>query len=111
MKLIYVAGKYSGDSYEDIDSNIIKAELASVQLIKNGWAVFTPHLNTRHFEKYTDIKNEVYYQMDIEILTRCDAIFMLDNYADSVGANHEHDVAYKYNLDIYFQEDGYPQCK
>lgn len=78
--LIYVSGPYQGKTWSAIEDNIQKAEHASVQLLKLGWAVITPHKNTSHYEKYTPYlphTYEFYLSRDFEIIRRCDAIFVL----------------------------------
>jgi hypothetical protein len=111
MRLIYVAGKYSGKDFYEIDRHILTAKLASVQLLKRGWAVITPHLNTCHFElfeKEIGYTHEDWLKMDFVMLERCDAIFMLENWQQSKGATMELEFAKEKGLKIYFEKDGYP---
>ena len=114
MKLIYVAGKYSGSNYSEIENNIRRAEKASMKLWARGWAVITPHLNTAHFEQYEKVGsvNYITYNMMIngtmEMLKRCDAIFMLNDWAQSEGSIGEHQFAINNGYDIYYEDDGYP---
>ena len=110
MKLIYVAGKYTGKTYSEIDDNIRKAEAASIKLFRKGWAVFTPHKNTSHYEIYED-ENLTYHTWiaaDDEVLKRCDAIFMLNDWENSKGSVREVKLATDLNLKIYFEKDGIP---
>jgi hypothetical protein len=114
MKLIYVAGPYSASTPEGIKANINLAEKASVELLKNGWAVLTPHKNTSGYEQYEDYikySHSDWLTMDIVMLDRCDAIFMLKDWEKSKGALEEYERATALNLDIYFEEDGYPNEK
>ena len=111
MRLIYVAGKYSGKNFEEISKNIISAKKAAIELLKNGWAVITPHLNTCHFElyeKYIGYTHKDWLKMDVVMLERCDAIFMLKNWKDSKGAKIELDFAREHEIKIYFENEGYP---
>lgn len=112
MILIYVAGPYTGDSYSEIHDNIVKAEYAAMRLWKNGYAAITPHLNTAHFEKYEDdnLNYNVWIEGDMEILSRCDVIFMLKDWTKSKGAVREHEWAIKNDLSVYYEEEGYPKC-
>jgi hypothetical protein len=109
MKVIYVAGKYSGDSYSEVHDNILKAEKVGLELIARGWAVIIPHLNLYHFERY-EISGMFDYTtwmgIDIELLSRSDAIFMMRGWEHSKGATHEHAIAEGEGLDIYYEEHG-----
>lgn len=112
MKLIYVAGKYAGKGYSEIEDNIFKAELASIKLLKFGWAVITPHKNTAHYERYEDYigyTHDDWLKMDFAMLERCDAIFMLKDWEYSKGASMEHQLAIDKGLEIYYQDDGFPK--
>jgi hypothetical protein len=111
MRLIYIAGQYSGKDFAEIDRHIDIAKHASINLLKRGWAVICPHLNTCHFELYEDeigYTHDDWLKMDFEILERCDAIFMLKNWKDSKGAKMELDYARELGITIYFENDGYP---
>lgn len=110
MKVIYVAGKYSANSWSGIEDNIRKAEAASIKLFKLGWAVITPHKNTAHYEIYEDddLTYETWIKADLEMLRRSDAVFMLDGWNNSKGAMLERAEAEKRGMKIYFQADGYP---
>lgn len=114
MKLIYVAGKYNDISYSKIEDNIRKAERASIKLIQNGWAVITPHKNTAHYEIYEsilNIDNDFWIEMDLEILKRCDAIFFLFNWIDSIGCKKELLFAEENNIKIYYEGDSFPYAE
>lgn len=110
MKIIYVAGPYNGKTFSAIDDNIRKAEYAALQLWKKGWAVICPHLNTAHFERYQDenFTDDVFYGGTMEMLERCDAIFMLDAWTNSTGSKHEHGYAMRAAMPIFYQGAGYP---
>lgn len=103
MKLIYVAGKYTGKTYSEIDDNIFKAEMASIKLLRLGWAVITPHKNTAHYERYEDdnLTYETWIALDLEILKRCDAIFLMRDWEASKGAVQEHEFALENKIEVY----------
>lgn len=111
MKLIYVAGKYTGDTYSAIDDNIRISEVVSLKLIRKGWAVITPHKNTAHYEVYEDdtLTYHTWIAIDDEILKRCDAILMMKNWIESKGSKRELEIAKKLNIPIYFEADGIPE--
>ena len=84
--IVYIAGKYLGKTPEETELNIIRARGAMLRLSREGWFVYCPHSHSSGFEVYEDIKNEFWYNHGIEMLSRCDAIYMLNGWEDSVGA-------------------------
>jgi len=82
--------------------NIQKAREAAIQIWEAGYTALTPHLNTAHFEKDCKCSYKDYMTGDIELLYRCDAIFMLDDWEDSNGANEEHNHALAEMMPVLF---------
>lgn len=105
--LVYVAGAYSGD----VVANIAKAEQASIELIRHGWHVITPHKNTSGYERYEDgtITKNTWLEMDMNILSRCDLMYVLDNWRISTGTQNEMRFAKEHGISI-FMEEVYPAC-
>jgi hypothetical protein len=95
--IVYLSGRYSGE----IDRNINAARDVAVKLWDMGYTVFTPHLNTYHFEMDCKAKYEDYIAGDLEILARCDAMVLLDGWQESVGAKIEKEFAEKVKIPIY----------
>ena len=91
MKLIYVSGRYSATNNRHIEDNIANARIVAEKLWARGWAVVCPHLNTAHMENIADY--EVFMEGDMEILSRCDAIYMVNGWLESSGAVREHSFA------------------
>ena len=105
-ELLYVAGAYHSDLPENIAFNIAKAEKVSIELIRNGWDVFTPHKNTAGYERYEDknINKRTWIDMDLNILARCDGIFVMDNWRTSAGTKEELKFARDNCIPVYFEE-------
>jgi hypothetical protein len=101
MKVIYVAGKYRAETQEGVDANIKKARDAAIKLWKQGWAVICPHLNTAHFDG--EAPDEVWITGDLEILSRCDAIFLMNNWQQSAGAKLERERALELGLVMWYE--------
>ena len=113
-KLIYTAGKYSGETYSEIDDNIRKAEHVAIQLWVKGWGVICPHKNTAHlgvFEAVANISYEDWLEADLEMIRRCDAIFMLKDWRESNGAKREHALAIEIGIPIYYNIADVPNLK
>jgi hypothetical protein len=111
MKLIYVAGPYTADTYSGIEDNIKKAEAVSIQLFQRGWNVFTPHKNTSHYEMYesvTDLNYMTWIKTTADMLFRCDAIFLMKNWQKSAGAIKEKECAISLSLPLFYGIEGIP---
>lgn len=101
--LIYVAGAYTGD----VAGNIGRAEAASIALIRNGWHVITPHKNTSGYEKYengTTIIKSTWLEMDLNILARCDAMYVMNGWRTSQGTRGEIDFATENDIPTFYAE-------
>ena len=96
QKLLFVSGAYTGD----VEKNIAKAEEVSIGLIRAGFHVVTPHKNIAGYEKYEDgtLNKRTWMDMCFNILRRCDAIYVMDNWKNSEGAKEE--IAYAKQLGI-----------
>jgi len=111
LKVIYIAGKYTGPthdakSYSEIHANIMTARSWAIKVINLGGCIaLTPHLNSMHME--LDGKNDpaFWYEADLELLRRCDAIFMLPNWTDSRGAIEEKKFAERHHIPIFTDLD------
>lgn len=103
--LLYIAGAYAGNTKD----NIQKAESISIDLIRNGFHVITPHKNTAGYEKYEDdsITIQTWLDMDFDIISRCDAIYVMSNFDNSDGTKKEIEFAKQINMLIIYEHD-YP---
>lgn len=100
MYVIYIAGPYNAPTKEEVQKNIEHARAAAVRLIKAGYAVICPHLNTAGLEDAIS-DQQIFYRMSVELLTRCDGIYLLKGWSESKGAKIEMNVAVGLNMDIY----------
>lgn len=104
MKLMYIAGRYSGKTYSEIDDNIKKAKQEALRVIKKGWFPVTPHLNTAHFEEWEDFLGVDYHfwiEGDLEILKKCDAVYFTPDWEESSGCKIEREFANENDILIY----------
>ena len=102
-KIIYVAGKYRGTSTNEQVENVLHAQRVSLRLWELGWVVFTPHLNTAHFNWYSSLPDEVWLKGGLKFLELCQAIFMLSNWRESIGAKRELEVALEKGLSVFYE--------
>jgi len=99
--ILYIAGKYRGD----IDANIAAARKVAIELWEAGFTVICPHLNTAHFERDCSIPEDNYIKGDLHILSRCDAVIMLEGWQQSEGAMIEHMMAKEWGIPVYYYPD------
>ena len=91
---IYLSGKITGDvNYRQKFGSMEK------ELLSYGYVVFNPAVLPDGFE-YED-----YMDLDLLILSRCDAIFLMRDWKNSPGANREYEEAKHLGLRILTEED------
>ncbi len=92
MKVIYVAGKYSGENEYEVKKNIAVAEEHAVAIWKTKKAAaICPHLNTSHWGQL--LTHQEFIDGDLAIMERCDGVLFLPNWRQSKGAKLEHNHA------------------
>ena len=100
MKVIYIAGPFRGPNAWEIEQNIRRAETLALEVWKLGAAAICPHANTRFFQNAAPDK--VWLDGDLEILKRCDAILMTDDWEKSEGAKAEYTFAKKNGIPVFY---------
>jgi hypothetical protein len=106
-KIAYVAGKYTGKTWSEIEDNIKKAEALSIKLIQKGWAVITPHKNTAHYEIYEEVAGLTYkdwIEITLTLLAKSDAMFVLKDWRGSTGTKGEIDFLADKTIPIFYEE-------
>lgn len=101
MKLVYIAGAYRARTISEVFDNIMIARKAAIDLWQKGFVVICPHLNS--FLMDGDVDDDTFLKGDIEILKRCDAIFMIKNFKRSLGAIKELEKAKELGLEIIYE--------
>jgi len=99
-KVIYVAGAFRAkpdpnDQWQQT-FNIRKAENAAWNVWAIGGVALCPHLNTRNFQG--SLPDDIWLKGDMELLARCDAIFMVPGWEASTGATAERAFAVERGL-------------
>ncbi len=107
IPLIAIVGRYyavkedGNPDYYKIEEHIQLAEKFAVEIWNAGFAVFTPHLNTCHFEMKAKVSELVYQAFDLFILKQMDCVFVLPNWKESRGGRKEVEVALENNIPIF----------
>jgi hypothetical protein len=110
VKLIYVAGPYTGPDSQAVAENVRRASLVGQELLRRGWAVICPHSMTYEWDIGTGLDPDVFYQSDLEMLRRCDAICMVGDWTHSKGAMMEWRQAMDDELELYVTIDEVPRA-
>ena len=91
---VYLSGKITGDiNYKEKFSSMTD------ELHSYGYTVFNPAVLPDGFE-YED-----YMSLDLQMLSKCDAIFLLRDWKNSSGAKREYEEANRLGLKILTEED------
>lgn len=107
MKVIYIAGKYNDPrgAYW-IKENIRDAELCALFVWELGGVALCPHKNTALFDgALNEPDPSVWIEGDLELLRRCDAIWLIPGWMDSKGANVEREFAEKMGLPVLYSHN------
>ena len=99
MKLVYVAGKFTGPNSWAIEQNVRAAEDVGMQIALLGAMPVIPHSNTRFFHgTFTD---EFWYEGTMELLRRCDAVMLVPGWQKSRGAQTEAAEAKRLGIPVF----------
>lgn len=108
VKLLYLAGPFSApegdpDPLHTVNENITAASRIALEAARAGWMPVCPHKNSAGFE-HTEIPAAFWYEGDIALMLRCDAVLMLPGYERSKGALAELDTAKAAGMGVYYYE-------
>lgn len=96
---VYISGKITGLKPVDY---LKKFAIAEKKLNNEGHEVINPAKTNATLPKSTTY--EQYMDMSMLMLSMCDAIYMLNNWKDSPGANREKEQAEKNGMMVLYQE-------
>ena len=95
---IYISGKISGCPVREYLLRFSKAE----QMLRAaGNEVINPASIGLMFPE--SFRHSDYMDIDIMLLSKCDAIYMLNGWEESEGARQEHEFAEEEGLDIIYE--------
>jgi nucleoside 2-deoxyribosyltransferase len=99
LRVIYIAGPYRGPCAWDIECNIRRAETLALDVWRAGAVALCPHANTRHFQGAAP--DDVWLRGDLELLDRCDAMILTDDWERSAGARAEVEFARRRGIPVF----------
>jgi hypothetical protein len=99
LKIVYVAGPYRNKNFFKKLKNIFTARKYAKRIWEFGVGAICPHSNTAFF---SEKNNDHILNSYLKIMSNCDAIFVLPDYAFSFGTQEEIKLAEKLKLPIYY---------
>ena len=99
MKVIYIIGPFTAATAWDIECNVRKAEEAALLIAQLGGMPLCPHTNTRFF--HGQLTSAFWYEGTMELMRRCNAVFVLRDWQNSVGCRAEIIEAQEVGLPIF----------
>lgn len=101
IKVVYIAGPFRAFNSWDMEQNVREAEGYALRIWRLGeTAVLCPHANTRFFQGVCS--DDVWLQGDLEMLRRCDVVFMLPKWEQSEGAKEERREAIRCSIPVVY---------
>ena len=101
MKKVYLSGKMTGLTPRQIKRNFAKAEKFIMDKIDDEVYIMNPAV-TYNMKKYEAFSYEDWLHIDYAMIDACEAICLLDNWKDSIGAKREIAYAYKHGKYVCF---------
>ncbi len=87
MKCIYIAGPFRASTPWGIEENVRRAERYSLRMWQLGIVPICPHTQTRFFQGSAN--DETFLEGTLEIMRRCDAVFLVPGWERSTGTRGE----------------------
>lgn len=108
-RLVYVAGRYTAATKEEVKKNIQEAERAAKDILLRGDIPVIPHKITSFFDLDPRFsawdKNSWLVRFAYPLMERCDVIFMTRGWQSSEGARAELEFAQMRNMTIVYEEE------
>jgi hypothetical protein len=101
IPLIYIAGPFAAPTNYDLQRNVMEAERAGLRVACNGGLPIIPHTMNRNF--FGQLTEAFWRAGMIELLRRCDGLYMLPTWENSEGAKAERLCAIEYELPVYYE--------
>ena len=87
MRVVYIAGPYRARNAWEIEINIRAAEALALHVWSAGMVALCPHAMTRYYQGF--LPDALWLAGDLELVSRCDAVFLIPGWERSQGAMAE----------------------
>lgn len=101
MRLVYVAGPFRGATPLAVRRNVERARDVGLQIAERGAYPVIPHTMTSEFDQL--LTDQFWLAGTMELLRRCDAIFLIPGWEASSGARAERVEAFVSGMPIFTQ--------
>lgn len=98
LPLIYIAGKFRGPTPYAVRLNVERARDVGLKVAEAGGYPVIPHTMTCDFDKL--LTDEFWRAGTLEMMRRCDAVFMLQDWPKSAGATAERAEALDRGIEV-----------
>ena len=99
-KVIYIAGPYRAPTQHQVYQNIQNARQAAADVWQAGYVALCPHTNSLLMSGI--VPEEEFFQEDIELLQRCDAVLMVEGWEASSSARSERQHALNCLIPVFY---------
>ncbi len=103
--VIYIAGPYRADTWGKVKANVAHAMDVAAELLSMGYTVICPHSMTHEFEMYK-LQDDIFLRSDLQLLSRCDLVLVLDNWGNSSGTRAEVAFAQANGIPVIYEQSG-----
>jgi len=100
MKLVYIAGPYTGQHFYQEYMNVYRAWLMGTEVARLGAMPVIPQQNTAFMDGVQPYR--FWLEGTMEIMRRCDAVLVLSDYDESKGTLGEIDEARRLDMPLFF---------
>lgn len=99
MKVVYVAGPFRGVDAWTVERHVRHAEELAYAVAGLGAMPLCPHTNTRFFDG--TMTDEFWLDGTLELMSRCDAVVLTDDWQSSAGARAEVVKAHQLSIPVF----------
>lgn len=100
IKVVYVAGPFSGKDGWEVAENVHRAERLAREVTRLGAAPLTPHSIGARMDGTETC--EFWVAATLEMMRRCDAVVLTDDWERSAGARGEVDDAGRHGIPVLY---------
>lgn len=99
-RVVMVGGPFSGKTPEDQERNIVATERLGIEVAEAGGAPIVPNSMGRTWAGSPTY--EVWMEITLSILARCDALIVTPNWAQSSGTRQEAEAALFLGVPVFY---------